>query len=60
MIEQGSFYDTLVEELETMRSELPPEEGGSFFNRLMSEQELVEWLSFQVYYEKRAAEFIGR
>ena len=60
MSEQTSLYDTLVDELESMRSELPAEEGGSFFNRPMSEQELVEWLSFQAYYEKRAAEFIGR
>ena len=58
--EQISFYDTLVDELETMRSQLTPDEGGSFFNRPMSEQELIEWLSFQAYYEKRAAQFIGR
>lgn len=59
MTESHSYYDTLVDELESMRAALPPE-GGSFFNRPMSEQELVEWLSFQAYYEKRAAEFIGR
>ncbi|MFT7474496.1 MAG: rubrerythrin [Verrucomicrobiales bacterium] len=55
-----SFYDTLVAELETMRAALPPDEGGSFFNRAMTEQELIEWLSFQAYYEKRAAQFIGK
>jgi hypothetical protein len=55
-----SFYDTLVAELETMRAALPADEGGSFFNRPMTEQELVEWLSFQAYYEKRAAQFIGK
>lgn len=60
MADEGSFYDTLVGELEAMRAALPAEEGGSFFNRPMTEQELVEWLSFQAYYEKRAAEFIGR
>lgn len=60
MTEGASFYNTLVDELETMRAALPPDEGGSFFNRPMTEQELVEWLSFQAYYEKRAAQFIGR
>jgi hypothetical protein len=60
MTENTSFYDTLVAELETMRAALPSDGGGSFFNRPMTEQELVEWLSFQAYYEKRAAQFIGR
>jgi hypothetical protein len=60
MSEQESFYDTLVSELDAMREALPADEGGSFFNRPMTEQELVEWLSFQAYYEKRAAEFIGK
>jgi len=60
MTESTSFYDTLVAELETMRAALPSDGGGSFFNRPMTEQELVEWLSFQAYYEKRAAQFIGR
>ena len=43
-----------------MREALPADEGGSFFNRAMTEQELIEWLSFQAYYEKRAAQFIGK
>ncbi|MDH3756080.1 MAG: hypothetical protein OEU32_19625 [Acidimicrobiia bacterium] len=60
MSELVSFYDSLVDELETMRAALPPDEGGSFFNRPMTEHELVEWLSFQAYYEMRAAQFIGR
>ncbi len=60
MADPTSFYDTLVDELETMRAALPPEEGGSFFNRPMTERELIEWLSFQAYYELRAAQFIGR
>lgn len=58
MAEVVSFYDTLVEELEARRAALPADEG-SFFNRPMTEQELVEWLSFQAYYERRAAQFIG-
>ena len=56
--ETSSFYDELVAELQQMRAELDDDEK-SFFNRQMSEQELVEWLSFQAYYEYRAAEFIG-
>ena len=60
MAETTSFYDQLVEELETMRAGLPDEDAKSFFNRAMTEQELIEWLSFQAYYEYRAAQFIGR
>ena len=55
-----SFYDELVAELELRRAALPPDAGGTFFNRPMTERELVEWLSFQAYYEFRAAQFIGR
>jgi hypothetical protein len=48
----------LIAELEDRRAQLEPEEG-SFFNREMTEHELVEYLSFQAYYELRAAQFIG-
>ena len=54
-----SVSDLLIAELEERRAALEPEEG-TFFNRTMTEHELVEYLSFQAYYEKRAAEFIGR
>jgi hypothetical protein len=53
------FYDALVTSIEQARAALPDEEA-TFFNRPMSEPELIEWLCFQAYYEKRAAEFIGR
>ena len=53
-------YDELIEDLERRRSELDDSDGGTFFNRPMSEPELIEYLCFQAYYEKRAAEFIGR
>jgi hypothetical protein len=53
------FYDGLVASIDAARAELPDDEA-TFFNRPMSEPELVEWLCFQAYYEKRAAEFIGR
>ena len=55
----SAFYDGLVSGLHEARAALPPDEA-SFFNRPMSEPELVEWLCFQAYYERRAAEFIGR
>jgi hypothetical protein len=55
----NGFYEDLVAGLDKARAALPAEEA-SFFNRPMSEAELVEWLCFQAYYEKRAAEFIGR
>lgn len=53
-------YDELIEDLERRRSELDDADGGTFFNRPMSEPELIEYLCFQAHYEKRAAEFIGR
>jgi hypothetical protein len=54
------FYQDIVATLEAKRAALEDAEEASFFNREMSEQELVEYLSFQAYYELRAAEFIGR
>ena len=54
-----SYADELVERLNKMRAALPNEEEKTFFNRAMTEQELVEWLSFQAYYELRACQFIG-
>ena len=58
MTTSSGFYDELIAELATMRAALPSEEA-SFFNRPMSEQELVEYLCFQAYYELRASQFIG-
>ena len=55
-----SFYDDLVSDLNDRRAALDEDEGGTFFARPMSEEELIEYLCFQAYYEKRAAEFIGR
>lgn len=55
----STFYDELVADLERRRSALEGD-SATFFNRPMSEPELIEYLSFQAYYEKRAAEFIGR
>ncbi len=54
-----TFYDELVAGLDARRAALDAD-GATFFNRPLSEPELVEWLSFQAYYEYRAAQFIGR
>jgi hypothetical protein len=54
-----TFYDELVAELDERRAGLEAD-SASFFNRPMSEPELIEYLSFQAYYELRAAQFIGR
>lgn len=59
-METTSYADELVARLNQMRADLPAEEEKSFFNRAMTEQELIEWLSFQAYYELRAAQFIGK
>lgn len=60
MSAEPSYYDDLVAHLEARRAALAEPEEQSFFNRALSERELVEWLSFQAYYELRAAQFIGR
>jgi 1,2-phenylacetyl-CoA epoxidase catalytic subunit len=59
-METTSYADELVARLNQMRADLPDQEEKSFFNRAMTDQELVEWLSFQAYYELRAAQFIGK
>jgi len=56
---EPTFYDSLVTELDERRALLEGD-AASFFNRPMGEQELIEYLSFQAYYELRAAQFIGR
>ncbi len=53
------FYDELIATIDGHRAALP-QDGASFFNRPLSDRELVEWLSFQAYYELKAAHFIGR
>ncbi|MEQ8719059.1 MAG: ferritin-like domain-containing protein [Acidimicrobiales bacterium] len=53
------FYDDLMAELDAKRSALGDDDGATFFTRPMSEPELIEWLSFQAWYELNAAKFIG-
>jgi rubrerythrin len=56
---EPTFYDSLVTQLDERRALLEGD-AASFFNRPMGERELIEYLSFQAYYELRAAQFIGR
>jgi hypothetical protein len=58
-LEPTAFYDELIATIEGHRA-AAPQDGATFFNRPLSEQELVEWLSFQAWYELKAAHFIGR
>lgn len=55
----ATVFDEMVAHVERRRSELDDPDEQSFFNRPLSEHELVEWLSFQAYYELRACQFIG-
>jgi 1,2-phenylacetyl-CoA epoxidase catalytic subunit len=59
-MEPTDFYNSLIEDIDKWRQELTPDDGATFFTRPMSEQELVEWLSFQAYYEISAAKFIAK
>src|SRR5438445_2958052 len=55
-----TFYEELLTEL-ARRQAVAPAERAAFFNTAqMKEEELVEFLRFQAYYERRAAEFIAR
>ena len=53
------FYEDLTADIAARRSALSDDEGATFFNRPMTDEELVEWLSFQAYYELAACRFIG-
>ena len=57
--EEHEFWDDMVAHIDHRRAALDDPEEASFFNRELSEHELVEWLSFQAYYELRACQFIG-
>ena len=57
--DESTFWDEMVEHIEQRRAATVDPEEASFFNRPLSEHELVEWLSFQAYYELRACQFIG-
>jgi hypothetical protein len=54
-----SYAQDLLAHIEGRREAISDPDEQTFFNRELSEQELIEWLSFQAYYELRAAQFIG-
>lgn len=58
-VDGPDYWAEMVELIEAKRAALVDPDEASFFNRPLSEHELVEWLSFQAYYELRAAQFIG-
>lgn len=58
-MEPQAFYDSLVEELRAMREAVAPEAQSFGADRQMSGRELIEWVSFQAWYEREAASFIG-
>jgi hypothetical protein len=53
------FWESMIDHIEERRAATADPDEASFFNRELSEHELVEWLSFQAYYELRACQFIG-
>ena len=53
------FYESLIAEFEQRQEEVPADQATFFNDRPMTEHEVVEFLRFQAYYERRAAEFIG-
>lgn len=59
LIEPSEFYDSLVTELYKRRETVSVEEASFGGERMMGNAELFEWLKFQAWYEKQAANFIG-
>lgn len=55
----SEFYEDLITTIEGWRAALDEDTGATFFARPMTEPELIEWLSFQAYYEHAAARFIA-
>lgn len=53
------FYDSICAELTARRAELSDAEQGFGAGRPMEGAELREWVAFQAWYERQAAEFIG-
>lgn len=53
-----AFYDELITSIEESQANAPSD-SATFFAGEFSEGQLVEFLKFQAYYERRAAEFIA-
>jgi len=54
----NSFYDKLIASIEEDQANAPSD-AVTFFAGEFSEGQLIEFLQFQAYYERRAAEFIA-
>jgi len=53
-----NFYDGLIASIEASQANAPTE-ASTFFAGEFSQGQLIEFLKFQAYYERRAAEFIA-
>ncbi|MDB5407953.1 MAG: hypothetical protein JWL84_2865 [Rhodospirillales bacterium] len=58
-MDSKAFYDSLVDELAARRNAQSDVEKSFGGHRPMGRTELVEWLQFQCWYEREAANFIG-
>jgi len=54
----NAFYEELISSIETGQANAPSD-SATFFAAEFSEGQLIEFLKFQAYYERRAAEFIA-
>ena len=59
-LDPKDFYDALVREIDERRGGLSDAEASFGAGRPLSEPEVIEWLRFQTWYEREAANFIGR
>jgi hypothetical protein len=58
-LDPKEFYDALVREIDERRSGVSEAEASFGAGRPLSEPEVIEWLRFQTWYEREAANFIG-
>lgn len=58
-LEPTAFYQGLVAEIAERRRAVAPEAQSFGGERTMAGAELIEWVSFQAWYEREAAAFIG-
>jgi len=58
-MDPGAFYESLLTELDALRADAVDENRGFGSGRAFTRGQLVEWLKFQAWYEREAANFIG-